>query len=328
MILVTGATGFLGHNLVPALVAAGYPVRALVRPTSDATFLKRLGVEIAVGDLADRESVLQAMDGSHSVVHGGGLFRLWGDARAFERSNVEGTAYMLEAALRHNVERFIHISSIAAIGRPEPGRVIDESHPLRPLDDYQRSKFDAENVVRMYHLTAQLPVIILRAGAFYGPWGRYAWNRLFFEDPLKGLRIQVHSGRRLTFPVFVPDVAQAVLSAFTRGRPGEVYNVCGDPISHREANRIISRHAGISPRRVNVPDRLLVTLAREMARLAERSGREPYFPLSLEPYVFCDWPVTSLKARNELGFEPTPFDQGACRTVEWYREIGFLKNRR
>jgi dihydroflavonol-4-reductase len=313
---------------MPALATTGQEVRALVRPGANLESLSALGVEAVPGDLTDRDSVLSAMQGCQVVVHAGGVFRLWGDSRTFERTNVEGTAYMLEAALRSGVRRFIHISSVAIIGKPEPGRVIDETHPLHPSDSYQRSKFDAENVVRMYHLTTGIPVIILRPGAYYGPWGRYGWNRLFFEDPLRGLLIQVHFGRRLTFPAYTPDVAQAVVAALNRGRPGQIYNVCGEPIRHREANRVISRLGGLSPFRLNVPGWLLVALAQAMERRAERQGREPFYPLSLAPYVFHDWPVSHAKAKAELGFEPTPFEVGACQTLKWYRDHGLWKTRR
>ncbi|MBI3762054.1 MAG: NAD-dependent epimerase/dehydratase family protein [Chloroflexi bacterium] len=325
MILVTGATGFLGRNLIPALVGAGHKVRALVRPTSDVAFLKSLAVETITGDVTDADSVDRAMMDCRRVVHGGGLFRLWGSPDAFHRTNVEGTACVLEAAARHGVERFVHISTVAVIGQPEPGRVINESHPLNPLDAYQQSKRDGERVVQQYRAARGVPAIILRPGAFYGPWGHYAWNRLFFEDPFRGLRVKIHGGRRLTFPAFVPDVARAIIAAFTLGRPGEVYNVSGESIAHDEANRIISQLAGISSWRLNLPANLMLVVARVMTRLADFTGREPYYPLNLAPYVFLDWPVSSDKARAELGFVPTPFEEGARQTVAWYRQIGILK---
>ena len=172
-VLVTGATGFLGHSLVAALAAAGYTVRALVRENSDTRQLRDLGVELCVGDVRDAASVNAAVEACDYVVHAAGLFRLWGDVRDFERTNVEGTAYVLEAALRHAVKKLVHISTVAVAGNPEPGQVIDESTPSHPVDAYQRSKVDGENLVRMYCQNARLPGVILRPGAFYGPWGGF-----------------------------------------------------------------------------------------------------------------------------------------------------------
>ncbi len=324
-ILVTGATGFLGHHVAAQLCELGYSVRALVRASSDVRQLQALGVELVTGDIRESSTVNAAVMGCQYVVHAAGLFRFWGPAREFERTNAEGTAYVLEAARRHDVARLVHVSTVALIGVPPAGQMIDENTPCHPADAYQRSKLDAENLVRMFHKTTQLPAIILRPGAFYGPWGRYAFNRLFFEDPLRGLLIQVHGGARLTFPAFAPDVARAIAAALTHGRPGETYNVSGESLPHREVNRIVSRLAGLPPVRVNVPARVMVALAGWMTRRAERTGREPYYPLNLATYVFHDWPVSSDKARAELGFTPTQFETGAAQTLEWYWRSGLLR---
>lgn len=326
-ILVTGATGFLGHNLVAHLVEQGYTVRALVRESSDTRHLAALGVELVVGDVREAASVNAAVIGCRYVVHGAGLFRFWGNVRDFERTNVEGAAYVLEAARRHSVDKLVHISTVVVVGTPPPGQTIDEATPCKPADPYQRSKLDGENLVRMFHQTTCLPAVILRPGAFYGPWGRYAFNRLFFEDPLKGLLIQVHGGQRLTFPVFVPDVARAIVAALKDGRPGEVYNVSGDPLTQRQVNQAVSRLAGLPSFRLNVPARGMLALSGWMTRQAERTGREPYYPLNLANYVFNDWQVSSAKARAELGFVPTPFEEGARQTLDWYAASGLFRSR-
>ena len=86
--------------------------------------------------------------------------------------------------------------------------------------------------------------------AFYGPLGRYGFNRLFIEDPRRGLRIQVEKGKRLTFPVYVPDVVDAILASFQRARVGEVYNICDRPITHAAVNQLVSRLMGIDHRRL------------------------------------------------------------------------------
>lgn len=325
MILVTGGTGFLGHHLIPALRQAGYPVKALVRSTSEIGFLRSCNVETAAGDLLDRDSLVEAMQGCRYVIHAGGLFRLWGEQQAFEETNVRGTAHILEAALRAGIERFVHVSTVAVIGVPANGGVIDESYPCHPEDYYQRSKYDAENMVRMFAVSTRFPAIIVRPGAFYGPWGHYAWNRLFFEDPMRGLRFQVHHGRRLTFPAFVPDVAQGIIAALERGKVGETYNLSGEPIAHHQANSVISRLLKIGAWRINMPANLMLWVANQMARIAEETHREPFYPVALAKYVFYDWNVTSEKARQELGFTTTPFEEGARQTVEWYQAIGRRK---
>jgi dihydroflavonol-4-reductase len=138
----------------------------------------------------------------------------------------------------------------------------------------------------------------------------------------------VHRGRRITFPAFTPDVAHAISAALKLGRPGEVYNISGESLTHRQVNLIISRLAGISPWRFNVPASLMLALARAWTRLAERTGREPYYPINLAGYVFHDWRVSSAKAQAELDYCPTPFEDGARQTLEWYWASGLFRRPR
>ncbi len=327
MILVTGATGFLGHNLIPLLVEHGRSVRVLVRPTSDYAFLSRWNVDVALGDTRQPETVAAAMAGCDAVIHAAGKFRFWGEYGDFHSTNVDGTCNVLQAARQAGVRRLIHISTIAVVGEPAPGMLIDEGTPCRPADEYQRSKLEGESLALSYHAEHGLPVVVLRPGAFYGPWGRYAFNRLFFEDPLKGLPLRVHHGRHITFPIFVPDLCRVIESSLTLGRPGEIYNVCGPCLTHNEVNAIVGRLAGVR-RWVNAPGRGMILLARLWTALSRMTGREPYYPINMAPYVFCDWNVSNGKARAELELQPTPFEQGAQATLEWYWRQSIFKPRR
>ncbi len=321
-VLVTGATGFLGHTLCPYLVERGYRLRALVRPASDWKFLRQLGVELAWGDIRDAGAVRAAADGCRAVVHAAGKFRFWGRRQDFFSVNFEGTWNALRAACRAEVERFVFISTIAVIGAPRNTRPIDEAYPPTPWDDYQRSKLKAERLTLRYHREYNLPAVVLRPGAFYGPGSHYAFNRLFFEDPLKGLVLQVQGGQHLTFPVYIRDVAQGIELALRKGQPGQVYNICGPSMSHREVNEIVDRSLGYRIRRFDAPAWTMLALARAWTWLSRYTKREPYYPLNLALYVFYDWQVSNDKARRELGFVPTPFEEGARATLDWYRELG------
>jgi dihydroflavonol-4-reductase len=321
-VLITGATGFLGHTLCPYLVERGYRLRALVRPSSAWGFLRPLEVELAWGDIRDAEAVRTATDGCCAVVHAAGKFRFWGKREDFFDVNVGGTRHALEAARQAGVERFVFVSTIAVAGAPRTGATIDEAYLPTPADDYQRSKLEAERLTLRYHREHGLPAIVLRPGAFYGPGSRYGFNRLFFEDPLKGLPLQVHRGQRINFPVYIRDVAQGVDLALKRGRPGEVYNISGPSLSHQQANDIIDRLLGYRIRRLNAPAWAMLALARVWTWLSRYTQQEPYYPINLSLYVFHDWKVSSQKAHREFGFVPTPFEEGARATVEWYRKLG------
>jgi nucleoside-diphosphate-sugar epimerase len=324
VILVTGATGFLGRNLCQRLAHQGYPLRALARPTSDTRSLEALGVQIAAGDVCDLPSVQAAVAGCETVIHAAARFRLWGPPELFEEVNLWGTRNLLAAAYALHVQRFIHVSTIIVVGPQPPGTVITEDTPYGPYhgDNYARTKMGGERLALSY-AEVGLPVLVLRLGALYGPWGHYAFNRLFFEEFLRGWRVQVHQGRHIIFPCYVGDAAAAIQAALTRGRPGEVYNVSDQSITHRQANETVSRLAGKSSWRLNVPAVLMLNFARLLEFFALFTRREPFYPLNLAPYVFDDWVVCCDRAKRELGFKPTPFEEGARRTLDWYRSIGF-----
>ena len=324
MLLLTGATGFVGRNLCQVLVERGHQVRAFVRSTSRTDHLERLGVEVVWGDLQDAQALAYAAAGCRAVVHAAGKFRFWGEREEFFEVNVEGTRNVLAAAQRAGVERLIYISTVAVVGLPPPGATITEQTRCLPQDAYQESKLEAERLLLAGHRESGTPVVVLRPGAVYGKWSRYAFNRLFFEDPLGRLPVRVHGGRHITMPVYAPDVARAVELSLRRARPGRVYNVCGPCLSHRQVGETIEHLLGRRIRYLNAPGWAMVTLARGWTWLSRYTGREPVYPIGLYPYVFCDWRVDIDRARRELGFEPTSFLEGARETLAWYREQGIL----
>lgn len=320
MIFVTGGTGFLGRHLIPTLCRQGHSIRVLTRDQRAHAWLARYPrVEVVHGDLRDASSFHDAVTGCRYFVHAGGLFRFWGDPRAFDATNALGTENALNAALAAGVERFVHISSIAVIGEPDPTNIIDETYPPNPVEPYQESKLRAENRALEVCRVQGLPVIVLRPGAFYGPMGEYAFNRLFFRDPMRGLIMQMDGGSHIIFPAYVGDVAQAITLALSQGRVGEIYNVCGDWISHRDAFTIVIQEAALRWPRLNLPGSLGVLTARVLTAFSKITQREPFWPINMRSYVYNNWRVSNDKARRELGFVPTDFREGAKRTVAWYR---------
>lgn len=321
---VTGGTGFLGRHLIPALLRAGWRVRVLARNPAAHDWLTRYpGVEVVRGDVTIPDSLTEPVRGADLIIHAAGLFRFWGDDALFDRTNVDGTRAMIAAALAApdrpdgSRPRFVHISTIAVIGQPQPGRPVDETHPPHPVDPYQRSKWRAEQLVQ--EQAAALNAVIVRPGAFYGPLGHYAFNRLFFRDPLRGLLIEVNGGRYVTFPVYIGDVAAGVLLAAERGGVGEVYNIVGDSLTHREVFAIVRTTGRLWYPRIRIPGWLGVAGARVLTAISAITRREPFYPINMRSYVYNDWRCSNAKARLELGFVPLEFAEGARRTLAWYQ---------
>ncbi len=321
MIFVTGGTGFLGHHLIPALCRAGYPARVLTRYPEQNAWLRRYpNVEIVRGDLADETSYQDAVQGCQHIIHAAALFRMWGSAESFLAINARGTQNLLAAAERAGVERFLYVSTAAIAGMPAPDAIIDENYPSHPLDAYQRTKLEAEQTILQHHRQGRVSAVVVRPGAFYGPLGDYAFNRLFFRDPMRGIIMQVNGGKYITFPAYVPDVAQGIILALQKGRPGEIYNLSGEWMQHKAVYDIVCREAKLWYPRLRLPWKSGLYAGYIVEALWGVTGREPFWPVNLlRSYVFNNWRVTSEKAQRELGFSPTDFLSGARETIAWYR---------
>lgn len=321
MIFVTGGTGFLGKHLIANLCRQGYALRVLTRTPDLHCWLGDYpNTEIIDGDIRDSQLIKESVKGCQYVIHAGGKFAFWGDEQEFYDVNVNGAKNVMEACRQEQVERVIHVSTVVVIGEPAEDQVIDENHPVSPQDPYQQSKWLAEQLVRSYHTNHDVPVIILRPGAFYGPLGTYAFNRLFFQDSLRGLMVKLDGGHYITFPVYIADVVQAINQSLERGRVGEIYNVSGDWMTHNEVFDTIKSIAGLWYPKVPISRQLVIPFSRLLTLLSYITHREPFYPINLQSVIFNNWRVSSEKARQELGFIPTDFGVGAQRTLDWYRE--------
>src|SRR2546429_5458214 len=127
-VLVTGASGFIGAAIAQAFRRAGYPVRALVRPSSPRTNLMDIDCEIVEGDVRDRGSISAALAGARYLVHAAADYRLWApSAEGLLRVNVEGTRIVMEEALRAGIERVVYTSTVATLALTNDGSPPDES---------------------------------------------------------------------------------------------------------------------------------------------------------------------------------------------------------
>ena len=171
MILVTGATGFIGSHVARYLAHRGEPLRLLVRTSSDRTLIRGLDAEICEGDLKDRTSLREAVQGCTAVFHVAADYRLWApDPQEVYATNVDGTRNLLEEARRARVGRFVHTSSIGTIAPSTDGAAVSEesTSPFRRMvGHYKRSKFLAEREA-LRAVAAGLPVVVVNPTAPVG----------------------------------------------------------------------------------------------------------------------------------------------------------------
>ncbi|MEJ5224082.1 MAG: NAD-dependent epimerase/dehydratase family protein, partial [Anaerolineales bacterium] len=234
MYLVTGATGHIGNVLVRKLVAAGEQVRALILPGEDTTPIEGLPVEKIAGDVLDTSTLSAAFRGVRGVFHLAGVISILpGNHPQVWAVNVEGTKNVLKAAVQCGIERLVYTSSIHAIQRVESG-VIDESLPYdphNPYGAYDRSKAAATLEVQQAAQAGLNAVIACPTGVI-GPFD--------YRRSLMGAIIRAAAHQQPTLYVDgaydfvdVRDVADGLIGAARRGRPGESYILSGQKISVR-----------------------------------------------------------------------------------------------
>ena len=319
--LVTGASGFIGWHVARLLTERGQKVRALVRPTSA---LGELEVETVAGDLRDAGSLDRAVAGCERVFHVAADYRLWArHPQELYESNVEGTRNLLEAARKHEVERFVYTSTVGCIGVPRGG-LGDETAPVT-IDEmsgaYKRSKFLAERVALEFAASG-FPVVIVNPTAPVGdhdvkptPTGKIVL------DFLKGaVPAFIDTGLNL---VDVRDTAEAHLLASERGRPGERYIVGCENLTLAEILQKLARMTGREAPRVKLPYAVAYAAGVVTTGWACVTGRPPRAPLDAVRMAKKKMFVSTDKARRELGFTPGPVDAALGRAVEWFQANGY-----
>lgn len=324
MILVTGATGFIGSHVARYLAQRGEPLRLLVRKASDRTLIQGLDAEICEGDLKDRASLREPVEGCDAVFHVAADYRLWSpDPLEVYATNVDGTRNLLEEARRAHVDRFVYTSSVGTIAPSSDGDPVSEkstSQLRRMVGHYKRSKFLAEREA-LRAASAGLPVVVVNPTAPVGegdikptPTGKIVLDFLSGRLPA-----YVDTGLNL---VDVRDVARGHWLAASRGRVGERYLLGAENLALREILRELADISGRRAPRIRLPYSLAWTAGAACHAWSRLSGWPPAVPIEgvrMARYrMFAD----CSKARRELGFSPGPVRPALERAVKWFSERG------
>jgi dihydroflavonol-4-reductase len=281
-VLVTGATGFVGAVLMPALVGryGADAVSAFVLPGDKipATW-STSGVKMFEGDIADAAAVRAAVDGHGHIVHLAGFISYWkGDADRLRTVNEDGVSSVVEASLAAGVERLIHISSVGAVGFRRDGSPADETAPFNWPEDilYMASKRRGQDIVERAVRERGLRAVILSPASIMGPGDHNPatpHNELYRRIS-RGPLIGSFSGGLAT--VDVRDLVALILEALEgRGRDGESYLVVGGNFRYRNIILRISRACGRRAYPFPIPAPLLAAAGLVLERSGRRTGRRP-----------------------------------------------------
>ncbi len=327
-IFVTGASGFIGSRLVEYLLQRGDQVVGLI-PTNDevrslSVLLESYGdrLHVVVGDLRDREVPESALDGVEFVYHLGAVLAGTSEEE-FRDTNVTGTRNLLEAVANRRSDgfrRFLFISSQAAAGPSPNGRPIDESHPLRPVSWYGKSKRDAEALVNRFSDT--LPVTIVRPVKVYGE-GEQGISRRAFPMVRAGLAPRLGIASKMASLVYVGDVVEGMIAAAESPQSlGKTYFLSDpNPYTQREVFEAIADAMGKRLRLpVIVPHLVLVIVALFAEWTHQLTGGRPVLTRDkVRELRQRWWTATPAAAANDLGWssQVSLRDGMARAVVDW-----------
>ncbi|MGN6303151.1 MAG: dTDP-glucose 4,6-dehydratase [Angustibacter sp.] len=310
-VLVTGGAGFIGSHYVRSAVQGVYPGladaevvvldkltyagnRANLEPVEGSSRLR-----FVHGDICDAGLVDELMAEVDQVVHFAAeshVDRSIAGAADFVMTNVVGTQTLLDGALRHGVDKFVHVSTDEVYGSIESGSWT-EDEPLLPNSPYSASKASSDLLARAYHRTHGLPVNITRCSNNYGPY-QYPEKviPLFVTNLMDGEQVPLYGdGLNVRDWLHVDDHCRGIELVRAGGRPGEIYNIGGGTeLTNRELTELLVRASGKDWSSVRPVE--------------DRKGHDRRYSVDIT------------KITDELGYAPqVPFEQGLAETIEWYR---------
>lgn len=323
-VVVTGATGHVGANLVRALLAKGRPTRCLVHVNRQA--IEGLDTEIIQGDVCDQECLCHAFNGAEVVYHlAANISLLMDDWPLLESVNIIGTRNVVEACLRCGVRRLVHFSSVHALVQEPMGTPVDESRPLvesGQCSPYDRSKAAAEKEVQR-GVELGLDAVIINPTAIVGP---HDYRLSYFGEALLALaRRQLPALVAGGFDwVDVRDVVDGAMRAEEQAPTGARYLLSGHWVSLYDLATMVGEITGVSAPRFVCPLWLARLGAPIITAIGRLNGKHPlYTSVSLRA-LQSNRNISHTRATRELGYQPRPFRETLIDTLRWFEETGKL----
>ena len=330
--VVTGAAGWLGRNLVPALAGTRNRIRCLARTDDEAPLLELLdpSVEVIVGDVRDPVALDKLFDdlSAPTVFHAAAVIHPTALTREFFDVNVGGTELALDRARRAGTGRFLHVSSNSPFGaNPTPWDRFTEDSPYNPYMGYGQSKMEAELLVKQSHERGDVSAVILRAPWFYGP-EQPARQTQFLSAVRRGRFPQVGDGTQQRSMVFTANLVHGLLRAEqAAAAPGNAYWIAdADPYELRTIldtvrDALEAEGLEVTRRQLRIP-RFTAVVAERVDGFLQQRGRymQPMHVLGeLKDTIACD----ISRARTEIGYDPpVALLEGMRISVRWCLEHG------
>jgi nucleoside-diphosphate-sugar epimerase len=322
-VFVSGATGFIGIQLVKRLVGTGITVHALYRSESKADLIRMEGVKLFKGDILDLSSLEKAAEGCHQAYHTAAFAGVWAkDPAIIQQLNIEGALNVIKAADNCGIGRVVVTSTAGILGPSETEPLNENSPPPSSFfTQYEESKFQLEQIL-IKRIETNPEVVIVNPTRVYGPGFLSESNGVtkMIKQYVEGRwRLIPGNGESLGNYVFVEDVVTGHLLAMEKGTPGERYVLGGENISYNQLFQYTRQTSGVHKRLYKIPLWIMLSAAGIMKGISRITGQPPMVIPDLVRKFNHNWIVSSDKAIHHLGYCPMEALGGIEKTVHWIK---------
>jgi nucleoside-diphosphate-sugar epimerase len=324
-VLVTGGTGFIGSHLVERLVQEGHQVRCVAKDRLHSVYLESLGIELMLGDLNNGMDLEAILDGVECIYHLAGVTRARLNKDYYEGNYLTTKNFINICARSSNkFERFVYVSSQAAVGPALDGRPVTEEDPYQPVSHYGKSKMLAEKEVLRYR--DKMPITIVRPSAVYGPRDREMLQ--YFLLIKKHLQLLIGFRKKWLNFVYIDDLVDGLLLAGEHPRAeGESFFIGSEAsCTTEDIGNTVASILNRRPICFHVPHLVVFSVAAIAEGFGKLTGKPIFFNLQkAKESVQPSWIFSVEKAKSKLGFSPrVSLEEGMKRTYQWYEENGWL----
>ncbi len=310
-IFITGVTGFIGKQVLEQLKKTTHELFCLVRKTNSSIGnLRSSGVNVIEGDVRDKSSILNGMNGCDWVINLANIYTFWEpDKSVYKTTNVDGTRYVMECALEAKVSKVVHISSIVTYGKPAEVPFREDSLPgQKQFSLYAQTKSEGDRIAWDLYKNKGLPLVVVYPAAVLGAGDPKSSGAYVSGLVKKRLPATVFKNSMLTW-VHVRDVAEGIIKALEKsGNIGERYFIASDQISLKDFNKMISEVSGVSMPLINMPDFLALSGAYLLTGISNLIKKPPVWGMSVNQMKTMKegFRADGSKAERELGITYTP----------------------
>ena len=325
-VLITGANGLLGSNLVRHLLLDGYDVRAMVRERSNLLSLKDIDVEFFKGNILNSEDIKKALSGCQAVVHAAANTSQYPTSYKYYKSiNIDATQLLLEESLKATVERFIYVSSANAFCSETKEQQNDETTPLitQYQSGYIRSKFEAQKKVLDFHRKFNFPAIVVNPTFILGKYD---------AKPSSGQMLMMAYGRKLMLVppggknfIHVDDVVTGIIGAIEKGVPGCCYLLGHENLSYSEFYQRMRNVSGFPKKILKLPKRIVLTGGQVGSLYEKLAGNPARLNFTNAQLLCADNYYSPVTAISEFQLPQTPIEDAISDALNWFRGNEYLR---